>query len=372
MAPAGNRKAVLRMRCRSQRLDGSPRCAGAGIGALLEAICGVQGQDAAAAALAIRARLAGTTAAAIEDARIGARMIVRTWGMRGTMHLLAAADLPWLLAIFGPIFIARSQRRYRELTVSEATLDRALDALRDLCATKGPVTRAEIVDHLGQAGIVLEGQAAYHLVRRAALARMICLGPDRDGEPTFVLLDAWLGKTPPQPSGADALKELARRYLRAYAPATAADFTTWSGLPQAKANAAWRMLAAEAMTVDVAGEAAWVLQAHAATVSDGESEQPLVRLLPAFDPYLLGYQGRQLAVDPAYAKHIHPGGGVLRPAVLVDGAVVGTWRCHRRSKGMTVTVQPFEALEPAVLHGVEEEAADVGRFYGLRADLRWE
>ena len=95
-----------------------------------------------------------------------------------------------------------------------------------------------------------------------------------------------------------------------------------------------------------------------------------MRLLAHFDAYLLGYRGRELVLDPRYARRIQAGGGFIQPAVLVDGRVAGTWRQRRRGSGrLTVAVEPFGPLDRAVLPGLEAEAADVGRFLGIEAAL---
>jgi DNA glycosylase AlkZ-like len=122
-----------------------------------------------------------------------------------------------------------------------------------------------------------------------------------------------------------------------------------------------------------AGKAAWLLKSQLPWLEEVLAEDsqtiPQVRLLPRFDTYLLGYASRELAVDPAYARRIHPGGGILNAALLVDGQARGTWKVQRRRGGLEVQVEPFEPLAPALLPGMEAEAADVGRFLGVEAVL---
>jgi hypothetical protein len=101
-----------------------------------------------------------------------------------------------------------------------------------------------------------------------------------------------------------ALGELARRYLRGHAPAADIDLAAWSGLPLRDARRG----------LERAGDVA----------SPAPGRIP-PRLLPAFDPYLLGWKDRSFAVPDALAKQVHPGGGILRAVVTDDGLVTGTW-----------------------------------------------
>jgi hypothetical protein len=222
-----------------------------------------------------------------------------------------------------------------------------------------------IVQRLGARGIRLVGQAAPHLLGYAALQGVICYGPDAGKEPAYVLLDDWLPHRESITREA-ALGELARRYLAAYGPAGAEDLTAWSGLPQADVRAAWEQIAGEITAVAVAGRPAALLQARAAWLDD-PLPAPGVCLLPAFDTYLLGYRRRDLILNPGHARRIHPGGGIIHPALLVAGHVAGTWRSRPQRTGLTVQVAPFADLPSTAYPALAEEAADVARFLGLPA-----
>ncbi|HEV8636804.1 MAG TPA: winged helix DNA-binding domain-containing protein [Chloroflexota bacterium] len=339
---------LRRLRLRAQRL--APRHAGGAAG-LVRALGGVQAQDPTAAALAIRARTPGLTMADVERARVEERSVVRTWAMRGTLHLVAAEDVRWLLRLLGPRLVAADRRRRAELGLDEAASVRGVEVIRDRLAGAGASTRAEVAAALAAAGIPHEGQATVHLLFRAALEGHLCHGPRRDGEPTFVPLEGWL---PPMPEGPpDPLAVLARRYRASHAPGTAADFAYWSGLGAAEARAGW------AATDDAAaGEDA--VEAPA---------EPVVRLLPAFDEYLLGWRDRSFAVPAAHARRVHPGGGLIQPVVLVDGRAAATWRRAARGDRLEVCVEPFEALPAELRPALEAEADEVGRFLGVTAAL---
>jgi hypothetical protein len=317
----------------------------------------LQAQDNLAARLGIRARASGVTDADVARAIETQRTIVRTWLMRGTIHLVAAADLRWLVRLLGPAIVGRFRTRWRQLGLTDAVLDRCVEALPALLAD-GPRDRHEIRAGLAERGITYETgdpQAHTHALVYASAIGLVCRGPDRGRHSTFVLVADWLPQAPAGPSGDEALAELARRYFAAHSPATAGDFATWSGLA---ARAAVALIRDELEPVDVDGRPGFRL--GAAAPAQG------VRLLPAFDNYLVGYRDRTAILDPALHRRIYDG-GMIRPAVVVDGVVVGSWTLDR-AKGH-VRVLPFRELGAAERHAVQAEVGDIGRFLGRELTL---
>ncbi|HEY8492236.1 MAG TPA: winged helix DNA-binding domain-containing protein [Dehalococcoidia bacterium] len=356
------------LRLRAQRLGPRPADRAPSVVEAVRDACGVQAQDAAAAALGVRARTTGLTAAGVERALREERTVVRTWCLRSTLHLVAAEDLHWLLPLTGPVFLARGRRRRLQLELDDEACDRGLRALRRELS-RGPLTRAELRSRLAAEGIPAEGQALPHLLLYAALLGQICEGPGTAREPAYVLLEDWLG--PLQSPGREtALRELACRYVAAYGPAGPEDLAAWSGLPSGDVRTAWRLAAPDLVEVEADGRAAWVTGEAAERLEDPEPQEPSAQLLPAFDAYLLGYRDRDFALPAAHAARILPGGGMIHPAALADGRAVGTWRHRRGADGLEVTLEPFEALPAAARAALAAEAADVGRFLGLPAEVR--
>jgi hypothetical protein len=227
---------------------------------------------------------------------------------------------------------------------------------------------AEIVEQLAARGIRLAGQARPHLLHLAALQGLICYGPDRGRDTTYVLAADWIKPSRPLPAEM-ARAELARRYLAGYAPAAPQDFSAWSGLPLSDARAAWGPIASQLVEVETAGAPSWLLKTQARWRSQATARHPGVRLLPGYDPYLLGYRSRALMVAAPYAKRIYPGGGLLRPTLLVDGRAAGTWRLKRQAGRGEVRVEPFADLAAAVRRELEAEVQDLGHFLGLETRL---
>ena len=305
---------------------------------------GLQAQSWRGAAYAVRARSTATTWTDVAQAREADRSVLRGWFMRGTLQLVATDHAGPLLGILGPQIIKDSERRHGELGLTEDKRKRAAGLIESQLLANGPTGRAELGELLAKAGLIPEptGQAVYALIRYTGLLGLLCYGPGHDRTETWVATRDWLGR--PLELQRDGVGELARRYLAAYGPATVHDFATWSGLPVPAARAAVKEVATTEFVV--AGESL-------AAVADLRG-CPDLRLLGEFDPYLLGYRNRRHALDETHRKRIHPGGGMLKPAVVQAGRVIGSWRHDRRE------VELFEpGPEPAQLAG---ELEDLRRF----------
>jgi Winged helix DNA-binding domain len=348
---------LIRWRAGSSLLTARAASLHEAVGTLLA----LQAQELSAFRLSVRAR----TEAAVERDVVAAleapATLVRTWAMRGTLHLVAASDARWLVALFGPRFRAATTRRRTELGIPDARCESALPLLQDILSG-GPLPRAEIVAGLNERGfaITMGTQAVPHLMGYAAAGGLICCGP---GE-TFALTEQWLAADaePPPP---DPLAELARRYLTGHSPADAGDLAAWSGLPLTQARAAFTAIDDELHW--------WKTSAGAmATLTENPLDKgvsPTARLLPRYDGYLLGWRDRSLVLDDRHRRAIHPGGGVLNAALTIDGVVRGAWSTSSRAKSLTLTVRSFSPLKRQEIAAAEADAADVSRFLERDVEL---
>ena len=313
----------------------------------------LQAQENMAGRLGIRARAPQVTDAEVISAIEVERSIVRTSLMRATIHLVASSDLRWLVRLVGPSIMRKFRTRWMQLGLTGELLDRTVALLPELLAD-GPQTRAQLRDALAANGVVLDGPdlpaQISHVTLHASAIGLLCRGPDLGRDTTFVPIDDWLPDAPAGPDGDEALAELARRYFRAYSPATTADFATWSGLA---AKRAVDLIRDELTPVDLDGRAAYRL---------GEAPAARgVRLAPAFDNYLIGYRDRSAHLAPERVPDVYQGGWIL-PTVMRDGWVIGKWALDR-ARGR-VTLEPFEPWPRAVQRAVEGEVDDLGRFLG--------
>lgn len=351
---------VRRLRIAAQHLDRPRRSS---VVDLAWRLTGVQAQVLSATGLALRARSEGFTARDVDRARLVDRSIVVTWAMRGTLHLIAAEDYGWLQPLVIAPRIANAHRRLKEEGVPADQPAKALRLIARILEREGPLIRSEIAERLRRQGIRTEGQAIAHLVWLAAAQGLICYGPNRDGEQCFVLVRDWFGEPKPMEPEA-ALAELAVRYLAAHAPATPADMAFWSGLRLTDAKRAWTAIQDRLVAVETNRGTRWALRSHEEPAASG-----LVRLLPAFDEYLLGWRERDIVASAEDWSRVNRGGGWLHPVVINDGSLVATWRMERSSKTLSIEINPFDRLPPAVRRGVATEAADIATYLGSSANL---
>lgn len=345
-------------RLHNQRLAGprpiTPAQAVAWLGAL-------QAQDYASAIWAVGLRCQAATAASIAEA-IAGRTIVHTWLLRGTLHFVAAADLRWLLALLGPGLVAGSQHRHRQLELDEATFARSFQVLESALRDGRSGTRKDVMAAMEHAGVSTAGQRGYHILARAALEGLICFGPLRGKQQTFVWLDAWV-PTGKNLDRAEALAELAARYFGSHGPATLQDFAWWSGLRAADARTGLEMVRSQLVDVTVDGQAYWM--PGDAPVPPIPS--PTVHLLPAFDEYYLGYRARGTVLDSQFDKRVVSSNGVFRPMIVVDGQVVGTWQRALKKGTVVVTPAPFRPLTSPESQALAAVTSHFGAFLGLSA-----
>lgn len=315
----------------------------------------IQAQDGMASRLGIRARAPGVTEVDVVRAIDQERSVVRTWLMRATIHLVAAEDLRWMTALLGPMIRRRFGRtRWLEFGMTPGVLARAEELAPQVLAG-GPLPRRELGAALVERGVRvdIDGQGATHLAMYLSIIGMVCRGPDLGGQSTFALIEDWLPDASDGPRGDDALAELARRYFRAFSPATPADFTTWAGLPSARAV---QLIRDELTPVSIDDRAGYRL----CSVEPARG----LRLLSAFDNYLIGYRDRSLIIEPDRREDVYVG-GIIRPTVLLDGRVIGRWCLSRKPASAAVEVTLYDAPNGPVRDQIEREVHDIGLFLAL-------
>lgn len=324
----------------------------------------MQAQDFPHAKWAVGVRCPNATLADVERA-VADRAIVRVWAMRGTLQLVAAEDVRWLVGLVGPRIITRlakyDMRRFelndKEFVKIEKVLNKVLSGTT--------LTRKEAYAALEQNGIKTDGQRGYHILARATLRGQLCFGAPSGKEETFALADEWLPNTKPL-SREEAVAELALRYFRSHGPATLADYVWWSSLTVAEARAGLDAAKPHLTQDTFDGTTYWRPNAP----SPAKRPTPDVHLLAAFDEYLLGYTDRSPILEKVHTPKAVTNNGILRATLVVDGQVAGTWTRNTGKGKVTLTTTVFASLPPRVQKAMTQAVGKYSAFLGTKVEIK--
>ncbi len=339
---------------------------------------GIQAQVMSAAELALCTRVEGLSAQEIKSALWQDRTLVKTWAMRATLHVLATSDLPLYVA-------ALSFRQFRNWPayaayygLSPAQHEALLSAVPQVVGSE-PMTREQLASVLAKrTGIahvrdVILSSSWGSLLRQSALRGDLCFGPNQGQHVTFVNPRAWSG-TWPSIKPEQALRELIRRYLRAYGPATAADFALWcwGGGGRIEAKKLFQSMNDELEEVDVEGWRAVALRATLEPMQRLESSE-MIHLLPLFDAYTLGMpRDREQLLSSAYKSLVFRPQGWISAVVLVNGSIQGVWQQATRRSQTIVKVHLFCPPRTLIQKGIEAELERLSDFFKTKVFLEYE
>lgn len=359
---------ILRLRLRRQLIERPAGATYADPTAAVEHLGAMQAQDYAGSLWSVGLRCApGTTATDVEDA-IANRTIVRTWPMRGTLHLVPPADVRWMLTLLTPRAIARAAKRHAQLGLTDEVFAHAARLFTEALKGGRMLARPDAMELLEADGIPTGDQRGYHVLWHLAQEALLCCGPVQDKQQTFVLLDEWV---PPgagdqdAPSAEHAIARLAEKYFAARGPATIADFAWWAGVPKGEAQEGLDAIAHRLEMLTVHGAQYWM--SPATDDDDVQNEKPLVHLLPGFDEYMLGYTDRSLQLGDnrrTYGSSVSAN-GMFSATVVIDGHVAGTWRRTLKKDHVDIAVRPFRKLKHAEIDALDHAAANYGAFKEL-------
>jgi len=353
---------VAQLRLVAQRLAGASASTPAEAVRWLTA---VQAQDYPGALTSLSLRTRARSCAEVVAA-LDAGQVVRSWPMRGTLHLTAAEDLPWMLRYLAARVIRASASRRAGLGLDEPQLERARELASEALSGGRRLRRSDLLATWTTAGLDPGGQRGVHMLRYLAMTGTLVFGPTTAGEQLLVLLDEWVTQ-PRQLERDEALGELAVRYFRSHGPATSADLAGWARLTAGDVRTAIALARPALATLDVDGTEHLLDPQTSDRLAAAHAQAVGVLLLPGFDEFLLGYRDRRAQLDPAHAEQIVPGGnGVFRPTVVSAGRVVGTWTRTGRAARQEVTATPFTAFTPTVESAIRELSTALPRALPVR------
>ena len=343
---------------------------------VVERVCGLHAQVMSSAELTLHARVDGLPPDAVSSALWSDRSLVKTWAMRGTLHLLPSEEYPLWRAALGQFEHYRRDGWLRGWGVTREEMETLIDGVA-VALDGDPLTRealgAEIERVTGSAhiGEIVRGSWG-SMLKPAAYEGKLCFGPSEGQKVTFTRPDAWLSVPDTPRDSESALREVTRRFLAANGPATRGDYARWWGVTPAKAGRRILDLGDESESVEVDGEPRFML-AGASAETAACAPAGVVRLVPAFDQYVVGatlHAGSLLPSEDLRAR-VYRAQGWLSPVLLVDGRMEGLWRFERKGRRIAIAIEPFRPQGAEVRAAAEAEAERIASFLGGEMRLEW-
>jgi hypothetical protein len=340
-------------------------------------IGGVHAQVASAATMIVGVRTEPFVPDDLDTALWRDRSLVKTWGMRGTLHYFPASELPSWVAAF-------RQRQWPRFTpawekyhgVTPDDLRRITDAVGEVLPGR-VLTReelaADIAETLDAPGLAEKIQSGWGvMLKPAAAGGLLCFGPDRDRNVTFTDPRSWLPDVSwddPEPDS--AMRAVIARFLDTYGPATHEDFGRWWGTDAASARRLFRQHADAMVAFDMVGRKAWLTPEGAEEIGDLPPAQG-VMLLPGFDPYTVApISARAYTIPHGFVDKVSRTAGWISPVLVVDGTIRGVWSHERVGDKVTVEVAPFAPVTKAVKTAATECARRYAALLGAEVAVRW-
>ncbi|WP_117210748.1 winged helix DNA-binding domain-containing protein [Allorhizocola rhizosphaerae] len=353
---------ITRLRLRSQRLSPPEGKTPADVVRWFGAI---QSQDLPASLWAVGQRMAKTVTEADVERAIADKTLIRSWPMRGTIHLMPAEDARWMVRLLAPRIDAKAARNYRVAGLSPETIKRAGDVMAETLAGR-QCTRAEVYEALNAEGIPTDGhngqQRGMHLLVHWARHGLICVTPRRGKQQTFALMDEWMPGGVDL-SGEEALAEMARRYFRSHGPATIKDFAGWTGVTLTEARRAAEAVKGEfdRETGDDGAEY-WLSPG----LGGRGRKAPPVFLLPPFDEYTVAYADRSAVIGSHALAAVGHG---IASNLIIDGRLAGLWKRTLKRDSISVEVQAIRPLSREEREMIPAAVERYARFLGLSPTL---
>jgi uncharacterized protein YcaQ len=335
----------------------------------IEAVHGIQAQIQAHAYFAVAQRVRKVTSIEIDRALWQDRSLIKTWAMRGTVH--------WLPRTEEPIFATGLLRLRADMHADWWTKQGLPPAelrrlLRDIVEIIGdePKTRQEVarladgrIDPQWQEWLTSSWGGLYSTASRHGL---LVFGPPRGNNVLFAKRESWLGGIP-EVDPDEAAREMIRRYLRSYGPATFQDLAHWLGITQNRVKPYWDQIEQERIPVSTDGVTRWLMAGDLDSLREMEGAKLPVRLLPAFDPLLLAHRDKTEILPAEHYKRIYGAAAWVYPAVVINGHIYGTWTYQRKAKHIEVTVRPFRTIGKGARAAIEREATHLAKAIGRTA-----
>jgi len=324
-------------------------------------ICGLHAQVMSSAQLSAWARIDDLERDAVDDALWKRRQLVKLWAVRGTLHLLPAREVGVWLSALGTI-TNRGMTGHPEVDALTQAIGEALDG-RVLSREE---LALEVERRTGDPTLAEHVRFSWgSYLKPASFRGLLCFAPSEDGRARFTSTRSFVRRRIVVPDSTDGLRDVARRFLFAYAPTTTENLGLWTGFGRARVRKMLAALGDEAVELRIDGEDVWALAADVDEIASADPPDA-ARLLPGFDPWVVGtlrYLPAQL--DPALKARVYRPQGWISPVILVNGRMAGVWKHERKGSHLVVELEPFGRLPRWAKPQLDAEADRLAAFLGL-------
>jgi hypothetical protein len=342
-----------------------------------QTLVGVQAQvtSSAALAIALRTDVSPLSSVATEQTAIALRdrRLVRSWAMRGTLHLFAATDVPTVAAALSSKENWRRPAWLRWFGVDEREMEALIDTIGEVLDDGRPRTRAELADEIGsrlgaKVGKLLLGSWGSALKVASDRHYLVQSAEDEAGV-RFVRASRWVEAWRVEDAD-EARASLIERYLAAHGPATAHEIRRWWGVSNlSEVRPAIARLIDRLSEVDVDGTRAWVRAEDVDAIASAPPTDGAVVLVGGFDPFIVGAGLRDQLLPAAHVKRVSRTAGWISPVVLIDGRAAAVWDSKRAGDRLAITVDAFGPLSAATRRAIGRAAERVAAVQGASATV---
>ncbi len=342
--------------------------------AICRDICGVQAQVMSAAHLQLWARNHSITRREIEDALWKKRTLIKSSFMRQTLHLIPADEFPLYIAALRSTRVADAFRVMSRFGITREEADDLTELIMQALAS-GPLKRADITAAVRpkvSKRVRAWMEKVFTIVRLPIAEGLICYGSGEGNQVKLIRLDHWMNDRWMKKQGRiaepDAQAALLRKYLLAYGPATLQDFSKWSGIRMAQVKPLGELIREDVVEVQIENSKRLLLKKDRAVLKKSAASDS-VRLLPAFDPFLLAHAEKDDLIARAHYKWVYRSQWWISAVVLVNGKIAGTWKHTLRGDRVVVSVEAFEKFPRTVREQIHQEALSLAKFLDRKLEV---
>jgi hypothetical protein len=343
---------------------------------VVDSLCGLHAQAVLTPYISLWNRIEDFEPEMLDSALYRERSLVKAWCVRGTLHIIPSRDLPLYHSALERMWFEH-HGRYTQSPEWPSQEERQrmfypkiLQALADR-----PLRRKELNERV--LSTLADTPKSYQRLFSGwgGILKETCyLGLTVHAEPCgneacFARLDQWLPQVNLDEIREDeARRKLLIKYLHGYGPASAQDFTYWSGLLAGETRKAIEGNKPGLKDVQVKGSGKRLLMLkedlrELEKLDLEERHRPC--LLPKFDPFLLGHKDRSRMIKEEFVREVYRKAGDLAAVALVNGHIVGTWKAKKTRKKLAVILESLEKIGKEDLTELKQVVKDLGAFMNV-------